>query len=102
MKKKVRYKIDVGNLSPLTDKQRVEVDKLAAMPDSAIDHSDIPSLNDVFWKNAVRNPFYKPPKTVTTVRVDSDVLARDFKSQGKGYQKRINAILRDAMLRSMH
>ncbi|WP_375693282.1 MULTISPECIES: hypothetical protein [unclassified Bartonella] len=45
------------------------------MPDSAIDHSDIPSLNDVFWKNAVRNPFYKPPKTVTTVRVDSDVLA---------------------------
>ncbi|WP_375632570.1 MULTISPECIES: BrnA antitoxin family protein [unclassified Bartonella] len=100
MKKKVRYEIDVGNLSPLTDKQRVEVDKLAAMPDSAIDHSDIPSLNDAFWKNAVRNPFYKPTKTVTTVRVDSDVLAW-LKSQGKGYQTRINAILRDAMLRSM-
>ncbi|WP_375627588.1 MULTISPECIES: BrnA antitoxin family protein [unclassified Bartonella] len=100
MKKKVRYEIDVGNLSPLTDKQRVEVDKLAAMPDSAIDHSDIPTLDDTFWKNAVRNPFYKPTKTVTTVRVDSDVLAW-LKSQGKGYQTRINAILRDAMLRSM-
>ncbi|WP_375631041.1 MULTISPECIES: hypothetical protein [unclassified Bartonella] len=45
------------------------------MPDNAIDYRDIPSLNDAFWKNAVRNPFYKLPKTVTTVRVDSDVLA---------------------------
>ncbi|WP_273790436.1 MULTISPECIES: hypothetical protein [unclassified Bartonella] len=59
----------------MTDEQRVEIDKLAVMSDSAIDHRDIPSLNDVFWKNAVRNPFYKPPKTVTTVRVDSDVPA---------------------------
>ncbi|WP_330167528.1 BrnA antitoxin family protein [Bartonella grahamii] len=100
MKKKVRYEIDVDNLSPLTNEQRVEIDKLAAMPDSAIDHSDIPLLDDAFWKNAVRNPFYKPTKTVTTVRVDSDVLAW-LKSQGKGYQTRINAILRDAMLRSM-
>ncbi|ATO57161.1 BrnA antitoxin family protein [Bartonella sp. 1-1C] len=100
MKKKVRYEIDVGNLSPLTDKQRVEIDELAAMPDNAIDHSDIPPLDDAFWKNAIRNPFYKPTKTVTTVRVDSDVLAW-LKSQGKGYQTRINAILRDAMLRSM-
>ncbi|WP_375608668.1 MULTISPECIES: BrnA antitoxin family protein [unclassified Bartonella] len=100
MKKKVRYEIDVGNLSPLTDKQRVEIKKLAVMPDSTIDHSDIPPLDDAFWKNAVRNPFYKPKKTVTTVRVDSDVLAW-LKSQGKGYQTRINAILRDAMLRSM-
>ncbi|EJF84052.1 hypothetical protein MCU_00720 [Bartonella elizabethae Re6043vi] len=100
MKKKVRYEIDVGHLSPLTDKQRVEIDELAAMPESAIDHSDIPPLDDAFWKNAVRNPFYKPTKTVTTVRVDSDVLAW-LKSQGKGYQTRINAILRDAMLRSM-
>ncbi|WP_019221595.1 BrnA antitoxin family protein [Bartonella senegalensis] len=100
MKKKVRYEIDVGHLSPLTNKQRVEIDELAAMPESAIDHSDIPPLGDAFWKNAVRNPFYKPTKTVTTVRVDSDVLAW-LKSQGKGYQTRINAILRDAMLRSM-
>jgi uncharacterized protein (DUF4415 family) len=34
------------------------------------------------------------------VRLDSDVLAW-FKSQGKGYQTRINAILREAMLRSL-
>jgi uncharacterized protein (DUF4415 family) len=70
------------------------------MPDNEIDHSDIPQLDDAFWKNAVRNPFYRPTKTSTTVRVDSDVLAW-LKSQGKGYQTRINAILREAMLRSL-
>ena len=36
----------------------------------------------------------------TTVRVDADVLAW-LKSQGKGYQTRINTILREAMLRSL-
>jgi len=70
------------------------------MPDEAIDTSDIPPLTDEFWKNAVRNPFYKPTKTSTTVRIDSDVLAW-LKSQGKGYQSRINAILRREMLTSL-
>ncbi|AQX20216.1 BrnA antitoxin family protein [Bartonella sp. WD16.2] len=100
MKKKVRYEVDVSNLLPLTDEQKVEINELAKMPDSEIDYSDIPPLDSEFWKNAVRNSFYKPTKTVTTVRVDSDVLAW-LKSQGKGYQTRINAILRDAMLRSI-
>jgi len=54
-----------------------------------------------FGRKAVRNPFYKPVKTSTTVRVDSDVLIW-LKSQGKGYQTKINAILREAMIRSMH
>jgi len=98
--KMVRKKIDLQNLPPLTDEQRMRLDALAKMPDSEIDYSDIPALGDDFWKNAVRNPFYKPVKQVTTVRVDSDVLLW-LKSRGKGYQTRINAILRDAMLRSM-
>ncbi|ENN91124.1 BrnA antitoxin family protein [Bartonella bovis] len=100
MKKKIRYEVDVNNLPPLTDEQKVEINKLAKMSDNEIDYSDIPPLDSAFWKNVVRNPFYKPTKTVTTVRVDSDVLAW-LKSQGKGYQTRINAILRDAMLRSI-
>jgi uncharacterized protein (DUF4415 family) len=67
------------------------------MTDSAIDYSDIPPLDDAFWKNAVRNPFYKPTKQATTVRIDADVLLW-LKATGKGYQTRINAILREAML----
>jgi uncharacterized protein (DUF4415 family) len=35
------------------------------------------------------------------VRVDADVLLW-LKGQGKGYQTRINAILREAMLQSLH
>ena len=71
-----------------------------ARPNSAIDYSDIPPLNDAFWRNAVRNPVYKPIKTSTTVRLDTDVLLW-LRSQGKGYQSRINAILRREMLASL-
>jgi uncharacterized protein (DUF4415 family) len=73
---------------------------LAARPDSEIDFSDIPPLTDDFWKNAVRGKYYKPTKTFTTVRNDSDVLA-GLRAQGKGYQSRINAILRRKMLESL-
>lgn len=101
MSKTIRYKVDLNNLPSLSDKQKAELKALAEMQDSEIDYSDIPPLDDGFWKNAVNNPFYKPTKTSTTVRLDSDVLIW-LKSQGKGYQTRINAILREAWLRSMH
>lgn len=95
MKKNVKYTLDATK--PLTENNKAEIKALSELPDSKIDYSDIPPLTDEFWKNAAQNPFYKPTKTSTTVRVDSDVLAW-LKSQGKGYQTRINAILRDAML----
>ncbi|MDO9106826.1 MAG: BrnA antitoxin family protein [Methylovulum sp.] len=101
MSKIVRYEVDLNNLPPLTEERKAELKALAELPDSEIDFSDIPPLDESFWKKAVRNPFYKPTKTSTTVRVDADVLAW-LKSQGKGYQTRINTILREAMLRSLH
>ena len=100
MNKIVRYEVDLGSLPPLTEERKAELRALADRPDSEIDYSDIPPLTEKFWLNAVRNPFYKPTKTSTTVRVDSDVLAW-LKGQGQGYQTRINAILREAMLRSL-
>ena len=99
--KTVNYEIDLANLPPLTRAQEAELKALAAMPDNEIDYSDIPPLSDDFWKNATRNPFYKPIKQATTVRVDADVLLW-LKAEGKGYQTRINAILREAMLRAIH
>jgi len=101
MSKTVHYEVDLTNLPPLTNEQKDELKALSEMPDSEIDSSDIAPLDDLFWKNAVQNPFYRPTKTSTTVRVDSDVLAW-LKSQGKGYQTRMNAILREAMIRSLH
>jgi len=96
-KKIVKHTVNLSNLPPLTAKQKAEIKAAAALPDSTIDYSDIPPLSDEFWQNAVRNPLYKPTKTTTTMRVDSDVLVW-LKSKGKGYQTRLNAILRAAML----
>ena len=99
--KTVAYEADLSNLPPLTTAQQAELKALTEMQDSEIDTSDIAPLDDAFWKNVVQNPFYKPTKTSTTVRVDSDVLAW-LKGQGKGYQTKMNAILREAMIRSLH
>ena len=90
-----------AKLPGIPPERLAELQELAQQSDAGIDYSDIPPLTADFWKNAVRNPFYRPNKTHTTVRVDSDVLAR-LKSQGKGYQTRLNAILRQAMMKDVH
>ena len=97
MNRTVKYELDLAKLPPLTGAQEAELKALAAMPNSQIDHSDIAPLADDFWHNATQNRLYKPLKQTTTVRVDADVLLW-LKEQGKGYQTRINDILRDAML----
>ena len=66
--------------------------------DADIDVSDIAPLDEEFFRRAVRNPFYRPVKQSTTVRLDADVLAW-LRQQGPGYQTRLNAILREAMIR---
>jgi len=96
--KKVSYTLNT--LPPLTTKQRANLKALARRPDSEIDTSDIPELTDEQFKNAVRGRFYRPIKQQITARVDADVLAW-LKSQGKGYQARMNAILRREMLASL-
>jgi uncharacterized protein (DUF4415 family) len=84
-------------LPALTDAQIANLKALAARPDSEIDKSDIPELTAEQWKKGIRGHFYRPIKRQITARVDSDVLAW-LKAQGKGYQSRINAILRREML----
>ena len=72
-----------------TDWERVD-----AMTDEEIDTSDIPPLDEAFFANAeVRLP---KPKVPITIRLDDDVL-RWFRSMGRGYQTRINAVLRTYM-----
>lgn len=86
--------------SALTAAQRRQLAALAALPDDKIDYSDIPPLTEKFWKNAVRNRFYRPVKRQLTVRLDADIIAW-LRQQGKGYQTRLNALLRGAMLRDL-
>ena len=56
-----------------------------------IDYSDIPELDKKFWENAVIE--YPEKKKPVTLRLDADVLEW-FRSMGKGYQTRINSVLR--------
>jgi len=87
-------------LPELTDADLAELEALSARPDSEIDLSDAPELTAEQWKKGIRGHFYRPVKRQITARVDADVLAW-LKSQGKGYQSRINAILRREMLTAL-
>jgi len=68
--------------------------RIDALKDEDIDYSEIPDLSTLgeeFWKNAVVKR--AEPKAQVTIRLDREVLDW-FKAQGKGYQSRINAVLR--------
>ena len=71
-----------------------EIAALRRLKDEKIDLSDIPEIRD--WRKAVVGKFYRPIKKSLTIRLDADVLAW-LKAQGKGYQTRINNVLREAM-----
>jgi uncharacterized protein (DUF4415 family) len=64
------------------------------MTDANIDYSDIPALDKTFFTKATAA--WPPAKTQLTIRLDADVLAW-LKAHGRGYQTRINRILRIAM-----
>jgi uncharacterized protein (DUF4415 family) len=82
---------------PMTPARRRRLAAVAAIPDSQIDFSDIPELTEKFWKNAIKNPYYRPVKQQLTVRLDADVVAW-LKHQGRGYQTRLNQVLREVMV----
>jgi uncharacterized protein (DUF4415 family) len=84
-------------MSKVPESLRKELAALAAKPESEIDFSDLPATTEQDWHGAVRGKFYRPIKQQLTVRIDADVLEW-LKSQGKGYQSRLNDILRAAMV----
>jgi uncharacterized protein (DUF4415 family) len=90
----VKFKLDPKHLKPASSAQRKRLAAVAAMPDTAIDYSDIPKqVGAVQWSR----PGALVPsenKQQITLRVDADVL-NFFKATGKRYQSRINAALRE-------
>jgi uncharacterized protein (DUF4415 family) len=84
-------------MSKIPESVRKELAALAAKPENEIDLSDLPATTEQDWRGAVRGKFYRPIKQQLTVRIDADVVAW-LKSRGKGYQSRLNEILRAAML----
>ena len=78
----------------VTKRQAKEIQSLKRLRDEEIDLTDIPPLRN--WSKAVIGKFYRPRKKSLTIRIDADVLAW-LRGQGKGYQTRINALLRETM-----
>jgi uncharacterized protein (DUF4415 family) len=71
-------------------KKELGIKELAAIKDEDIDYSDIPRLDEKFWKNA---QLVEPENTQQiTLRVKKSVLEA-YKATGKGYQTRMNAVL---------
>ncbi len=67
------------------------------MTDADIDFSDIPEVTpEMFAKGIVRRGLKPITKQQLTLRLDSDVVEW-FRGQGKGYQTKMNALLRAYM-----
>jgi len=81
-----------------SNKSQTDWELLNAVDDENIDLSDIPELTPEMFAKAVvkRGLKDKETKILLTIRVDQDVLTW-FKSQGRGYQTRINSLLRAYM-----
>jgi uncharacterized protein (DUF4415 family) len=78
----------------LTKEQKRDIAAIAAKKDADIDFSDIPEVVD--WSGAEMGKFYRPPKKSVTMRLDQDVIEW-LKAYGKGYQTKVNLLLRHAM-----
>ena len=88
----VRYTLE--NLPPVS---KEDLDRVDAIKDEDIDYSDIPKLTDFSkfhpWE---QRQMFKPVKVSITCKLDADIVAW-LKQGGKGYQTRLNAILRQVM-----
>ena len=73
---------------------RKRMKEIKNIKDKDIDYSDIPELDEDFWASA--ETVYPRGKKAISIRLDQDIIDF-FKDQGKGYQSRINNVLRTYM-----
>jgi uncharacterized protein (DUF4415 family) len=90
----VKFKLDPKNPRLPSAAQRKRLAAVAAMPDAAIDYSDIPRQSGAVQWTRPGALVSTENKQQVTLRLDADVLSF-FKATGKRYQSRINAALRE-------
>ncbi len=82
---------------PISKKSQTDFARLDKMKDEDIDLSDAPEITpEMFAKIIVRRGLKPRTKKQITLRVDSIVLEW-YKKQGRGYQTKINLLLRAYM-----
>jgi uncharacterized protein (DUF4415 family) len=99
MKKKgtiVRYSLEEIHEILARGEDRTDWDRLRNMTEDEIERNALEEnrrvgIPDDWYRDAVL--VNAPPKVPISIRIDEDILDY-FRSQGKGYQTRINAVLR--------
>jgi uncharacterized protein (DUF4415 family) len=76
----------------LTAEMRRQLEALEEMPDDQIDTSDIPEWSEINGPVYI-GLHYRPGKKSVTIRLDDDMV-KWFKKQGKGWQTKMNWVLR--------
>ena len=77
-------------------KSETDSERVGALSDAEIERAVAEDPDQSFWSEedwANARIVYPPGKAPVTLRLDRDVLSW-FKQQGRGYQTRINAVLR--------
>ena len=87
------------SLDNLPKKTQTDWEKVKNMTEAEIDAAaasdpDAQTTDEAFWKDA--QVVMPQPKRAISLRIDNDVL-KWFKSHGRGYQTRMNAVLRAYM-----
>jgi uncharacterized protein (DUF4415 family) len=82
----------------ISKRSETDWERVRNMKDEDIDLSDIPELTPEFFVNGIVRKGLKPVprKNQLTLRIDQDVI-EFFKQEGKGYQTKINQLLRAYM-----
>jgi uncharacterized protein (DUF4415 family) len=79
---------------------REDWERLDSLKDEDIDCSGIPEISDFSqFRPWEQHRMFKPVKVSVTCKLGAGIVAW-LKQAGKGYQTRMNAILREAMLHS--
>ena len=92
----VRYTLET--LPPVS---KEDWDRLDSIKDEDIDCSDIPEATDLSnFRPWEQRQMFKPVKVTVTCKLDADIVAW-LKQDGKGYQTRLNSILRTVMAHGM-
>ncbi len=90
------YKGSLLDLPEPSERVLQRLRELSKRPESEIDLNDIPEITPEMFRNAIRGNPYLRKKEQLTVRLDADVLEW-LKGMGKGYQTKLNALLREVM-----
>jgi uncharacterized protein (DUF4415 family) len=79
----------------ISHNSQTDWDRVDKLRDKDLDFSDSPEIKPEMFAKAVLRKGLKPAskKSQVTLRIDDDVLTW-FKKQGKGYQTRINSLLK--------